>query len=90
MRAWEKRINDVELVLVHWMRESHISYTTPDDCMDELIRMGIYAEPKGKARAKAFRDDLRKLRDAYGMPYEEGFIRFEQEAEHMLWQIYLK
>lgn len=90
MRAWEKRINDAEMVLIKWMRDSGLSCTTPDDCMDELIRAGIYPEPTGEARALAFRNDLRSLRGAYGMPYETSSIRIEQEAEHQKWYIYRK
>lgn len=90
MRSWEKRINDVELVLVNWMRNQHISFTTPDDCIDELIRQGIYKTPIGKDTALAFRTDLRSVRDTYGMPYDMGLIRIEQEAEYQNWYIYLK
>ena len=90
MRSWKKRIDDAETVLIRWMRDLGLSCTTPDDCMDELIRAGVYAEPTGKARAKAFRDDLRSLREAYGMPYETSRIRIEQEAEYQNWYIYRK
>lgn len=90
MKEWEKRLNNVEIALVNWMRLNNLKLTTPDDCMDELIRQGVYAEPRGKARAKRLRDDLRKLRDTYGMPYDTGSIRIEQEAEYQKWYIYLK
>lgn len=89
MPVWFDRIGYIEAVLINWMRANNLSITTPDDCMDELIRQGIYAEPLGKVRALAFRNDLRKLKDTYGMPYDTGSIRIEQEAEYQKWYIYL-
>lgn len=90
MPAWFDRIGYVEMALIKWMRDNHLSVTTPDECMDELIRQGIYSETLGKARALTFRNDLRILRDTYGMPYDTGSIRIEQEAEYQNWYIYLK
>lgn len=90
MNAWEKRIKEAEMVLDQWMKRSEKSMTIPDDCMDELIQQGIYKEPMGKARALAFRNDLRSLRKTNGLPYETSLLRIEQEVEHRNWYIYRK
>lgn len=88
MPIWEDRIKQVDVIIYEWMKEINIVVTYPEDCMPVLHKMGMYIQKRQDGLP--FREDLRKMRGQYGLPHETEHLRFEQEAEHKKWYIYLR
>ncbi len=89
MHAWEDRLGLVDEILPEWMRKKKISETTPNECYDFLAKNKVYKKNASQSKALSFRNDLRDLEEASGMPCKLSNIKISHSEEGARWNIQL-
>lgn len=82
-----ERIKEIDEILNKWMKKKKIRCTYPEECMSVLVRYGVYYGTRGDALY--FRNDLRDIREEFGLPYETEHLMIMQ-SNTQRWYIIIK